>query len=525
VRPLLACLLLLAACAHAPTAPGPAPATDAAATPPAAVPPPVEDRFTPVRAAAEALLAAQGEAAWRGWTSGEMADPAVPWKGREALLDPALLVQLAEAVDAAPPPGRSRLERLRAFLLGEQLARAAAGPSQALAAARSAASFGWEKRTVPVRQLDTLLAGEPEAPRRKAAAEAWRAAVLKLEPLVAARDVALLRAAAERGFTSSLSLAGALRLEDAGQLAALAEATLASGDATWPGTLDALARQELGTTAARVREHDLPRLWRTSVAPEAFPADRQVADVAALLGGLGLDLSAGGRLTVDAEPRPGKLPRPLALPVEVPDQVRLSLTPLGGLDAARALLHEVGVALSLAHVQAGAAFEDRRLPPAWHTLAWGLLFEGIASDPAWLSAHGVPPEVAGREARVEAGRRVHAARAAAATVLAESARATDPDGAVARWATLGPRALGHPLDRGTPPPWRLAPDPQLRAADTLRAELLATRLSASLKALAGDQPWWRSPTAGDWLRRAWAEGGSWTLGPPAPSSTLPIPRG
>jgi hypothetical protein len=157
VRPLLACLLLLAACAHAPTAPGPAP-RDAAATQPAAVPAPVEDRFTPVRAAADGLLAAQGEAAWRGWTSGETAAPAIPWKGREALLDPALLVQLAEAVAAAPPPERSRLERLRAFLLGEQLARAAAGPSQALAAARSAASFGWEKRTVPVRQLDTLLA-------------------------------------------------------------------------------------------------------------------------------------------------------------------------------------------------------------------------------------------------------------------------------------------------------------------------------------------------------------------------------
>ncbi len=527
MRALLACLLLLAACAHAPAPahpdPASAPAAPTAAAPapgPAPGPGPV-DRFDPVRADAEALLAAQGEAAWRGWTSSEPADRAAIWKGREGLLDPALLPRLAEAISSAPAPERGRLERLRAFVLGEQLARAAAEPTRALAAARSAASFAWEKRTIPVRQLQPLLAGEPEAPRRKAAAEAWRASVLKLEKLASARDAALLRAGAERGFTGSLALAGALRLDDPDRLAALAEATLAAGDAAWPATLDGLARLELGSTAARLREYDLPRLFRTTAEPGVFPAERLVPDLVALLAGLGLDLSAGGRLTVDAAPRPGKIPRPLAVPVAVPDQVRLALTPLAGLDAARAALHEVGVALSLAHVTPSAPFEDRRLPPAWLSEAWGLLFEEIAADPAWLRARGLAAEPAGREARVAAARRTHATRVAAAQVLIEVARARDPAGAAARWAALGPRALGHPLERGEPPPWRLEPDPLLRAADALRAAVLAGQLSASLSALAGDGPWWRSPAAGDWLRRAWAGGGGWSPGPPAPPATAP----
>jgi hypothetical protein len=269
----------------------------------------------------------------------------------------------------------------------------------------------------------------------------------------------------------------------------------------------------------------MPRLFRTSADPGAFPADRLVADVAAVLAGLGLDLSAGGRLTVDAAPRPGKIPRPLAVPVEVPGQIRLSLTPLAGLDATRALLHQAGVGLSLAHVAAGAPFEDRRLPPAWHTEAWGLLFEEIASDPEWLRARGVSREAAEREAKLSAGRRIHATRVAAATVLTETARARDPAGSAARWARLGPRALGHPLDRGEPAPWRLDPDPLLRGADTLRAHLLAGRLAASLTALAGDRPWWRSRAAGDWLRQAWARGGGWVAEPattgPEHSSTPP----
>jgi hypothetical protein len=433
--------------------------------------------------------------------------------------------RLGEAAAAATPPERARLERLRAFLLGEQLARAAAGPAQALAAARAAASFDWERRHVPLRQLQALLAGEPEGPRRKAAAEAWRGAVLKLEKLTVARDAALLAAGAERGLGSTLALAGALRLEDPERLAALAERTLATDDATWPGTLDALARGELGMSGARLREHDLPRLFRTTTDPKAFPADRLLAEVGTLVAGLGLELSAGGRLTLDAALRPGKIPRPLAVPIEVPGEIRLALTPLDGLDAVRALLHEVGVALSLASVSPAAPLEDRRLPPAWHTQAWGLLFEGIASDPDWLRARGLSAEAVQREARVETGRRLHATRSAAATVLIEVARGQAPATAAARWAELGPRALGHPLDRGEPPPWRLEPDPLLRAADTLRAHLVAGQLAAALSSLAGERRWWRSPEAGQWLRRAWWSGGGWAPEPAAPSPPAPVAPG
>jgi hypothetical protein len=496
-----------------------------AATPPTSPGAPVEvtDRFSPVRAAADSLLRAQGEAAWRAWTSGEPADLTEPWKGHEAVLDPDLLALLGESIASAPAPERARMERLRAFLLGEQLAHAAAEPAQALAGARSAAGFAWEKRNLPLRQLPALLAGEPEATRRKAAAEAWQAAALKLEPMAAARDAAVLRAGAERGLGTSLELAGVLRLEDPDRLAALAEATLAEGDAAWPATLEALARRELGYGTSRLREYDLPRLFRTTADPKAFPADRLVPGIAALLADLGLDLSAEGRLTVDAGLRPGKIPRPLAVPVEVPAQVRLSLTPLAGLDAVRALLHQVGVGLSLAHVAPAAPLEDRRLPPAWQTQAWGIHFEGIASDPAWLRARGLSPEAAEREATVRAGQRLHALRSAAATVSIEVARGREPGAAAARWAELGPRALGHPLDRAEPLPWRLEPDPLLRSADTLRAHLLAGQLAATLTVLAGDRPWWRSPAAGEWLRRAWSGGGGWVLGSAGPSPSPPPP--
>jgi hypothetical protein len=50
---------------------------------------------------------------------------------------------------------------------------------------------------------------------------------------------------------------------------------------------------------------------------------------------------------------------------------------------------------------------------------------------------------------------------------------------------------------------------------------LADQLAASLQRLAGDRPWWRSPAAGDWLRRAWASGGGWVPEPPGHASSPP----
>jgi hypothetical protein len=497
----------------APAVPSSPPAGGApAATPGAAGPvagqpaaPAAPDPLADLRDGVEGLLSAQGELAWRGWTAGEPVDPAAAWPGRELLLAPEALARLAEARAVAPEPDRAGLDRLGAFLLGEQLARATAEPSQALAAARAATTFSWERRSVPLRQLPALLAAEPEAPRRQALCAAHAAAARKLLPLMAARDSAVALAAGRLGHPSSLALAGTLRGERPEVLAALAEATLARTDATWRALLDALARKELLTTVDRLRERDLPRLLRTTAPPGAFPASGLLGDAEAVLGGLGLDLPAGGHLTIDAAPRPGKLPRPLAVPVRLPEDVRLSVAPVAGLDAARALFHELGVAQAAARCAEGPV-EDRRLGSAALAEAWGTLLASVTASPDWLAAHGLEPEAVRREVRTAAARRLHAVRQAAARVLIEVARARAPAGLQATAGAIGARAMGHPLDATDPLPWVLEPDPLLRSAEALQAALLAAQVEAHLEAAAGG-PWWRSRASGVWLALAWSQGG------------------
>ena len=503
---LLAALGALSACAHGQATDRTA-ATPAAAVPaPAALPPaptPARDDLADLDSAVDAALTAQGEALWRTWTGGEPLDAAAAWSTREWALSPETQSRLDAALVAASPEERPSILRLRGFLAGERLARATAGPARTLAAARATAAVTWEKRSVPLRQVPALLAAEKEAPRRKALADARAGALARLKPLVQAHAAAVNGAAAGLGLGGPLALAGALRGEGSEALAALAEATLARTDATWRALLDALARKELQSPSDRLRERDLPRLLRTTAPAATFPAPRLLPTAESTLAGLGLDLAAGGHLTVDAVARPGKLPRPLAVPVQVPGGVRLSLAPVAGLDAVRALLHELGTAQAAAHAAASTA-SDRRLVAPAVIEAWGLLLEEVAATPGWLETQGLTPEAARREARVAAARRLHAAREAAARVLVEIARVRDPAGLPALWAALGPRALGHPIDRGEAPPGAHLPDPLLEAAETLRAHLLTAQVELHLQSL-GD-PWWRSARAGAWLRAAWAEG-------------------
>jgi hypothetical protein len=494
--PLLAVAALLASCAHRDPQPG---------TPPAPPARSADDPLTRVRDQVDALLRAQGEAYWKAFTEGQAVDLAATWTGRESLLAPETLTAVAAERDRATGEERRALRHLHAFLAGEQLARATTDAAARAAAARGTATVRWGGREVADRQVATLLANEPDASRRQQLAAAQAAAAEKWLPLVDARSRALEEAARALGYAGTLALAAELRGELPDTLAALAESALARTDGVYRELVTDLAQRRLGLPLERVRTRDAPRLLRSAAEPGAFPAERQQDDLAATLRGLGIDLGDQRNLVVDAAPKPDKVPRPIALPVEVPRSVRLSFAPVAGVDAMRALLHEAGAAEFWAHVRT-PVLEFRRLGPAAIPETWAQLLEALAGDPLWLSERGLEGEALRDEVRAAAARRLHATREAAARVIFEIARARDPAAAAAGWPALAERAFLHPADENAPPPWRTDPDPLLRAAEALRARLLAARAEVFLAERAGAPAWWRSKRAGEWLKTTWAAG-------------------
>lgn len=497
--PLPVLLLVLLSCAHG--APSPEARAPAPAAPPAASePPPATHALEEVRAGAEAVLRAQAEAYWRAFSEGVPASPAAAWEGHEGLLSDATLSALAAAARAERPEARRSAAHLRAWVLGERLARDAAAPLGALERARAEATFQRGGHDVPLAEATSLLAAEPEPARRRELGDAAAAAARGLLPATEARDRALDDAARALGFPSLAALAGELRGEPPPALGALAEGVLARTDATWKALLAELATRA-GMAPDAVRAADLPRLLRSVAPSRDFPAARQLEAAGALAAGLGLPLADQPNLRIDAATHPKKLPQSVALPVDPPRDVRLSAAPAAGLAPLRALLHELGAAEYYAHVGAGPV-ELRRLGSPSIPATWALLLEEVAGAPEWLAGRGLAEPLVRAEASAAAARRLLRAREAAGRVLATLGRAAAPDAEVA----LVARVLGVPAEEPDALPWRVDPDPLLRSAEALRAELLTAQVETFLAKKAGGPAWWTSPAAGAWLRQAWAEG-------------------
>jgi len=452
-----------------------------------------------VRADADAVLRAEAEAYWRLFTSGEPIDPAVPWRGREELLsDRALSV----ARSARQAGGNDRpAAYLVAWLVGERLAHDAADALRDAARAREEAHLVFADHEIPLRAVPSLLSEERDREKRRALSRVAASAARQIVPLVDRGEDRVISAARDLGYPSSLALATELRGAPAPLLTTLAEGVLSQTEPAWQALLASLARAE-GLDPTEVRGRDLPFLLRTRVPPRLFPAGAHLTLGSALLAGVGIELARQANLRLAPEPHPGGPPHSIALAVDPPGDVRLAVAPIAGLDATRAALHELGAAEYWAHLREGP-MELRRLGPASVPEAWALLFEEVTGAPAFLVAQGVPDAQARAEARLAAARRIFRARDRAARLLAALARAQDrSSGAEGR---LFARAAGCPAEPEDGLSFRLEPDPLLRAAEGLRAELLAAQLEARLAREAGGPAWWRAAAAGAWLVRAWPD--------------------
>jgi len=285
------------------------------------------------------------------------------------------------------------------------------------------------------------------------------------------------------------------------------------------------AQRNLGVTVDRLRRADLPRLVRSAAADSHFPPGKGWTSAQAALTAVGVDLS---KVRVDADPSPSKAARPLALLVDPPADVRLSVRPTGGFEEQRAMLHEAARA-------AGAAASD---VPRWELAQLGAgsaaegvaqLFEELAGDPAWLREQtALRGEPLDDLVHTQATRRLLATRRAAAMVLFEVGRHQGPATAEANAALyrqLLRRATFAAFSDDDAGRWALEADGWLRAATQLQGALLAAQLQQALEKKPGDgssaaggsdgkpapEPhWWHDAEAGGTLRKIWTDGRSGT---------------
>jgi hypothetical protein len=452
-----------------------------------------------------ALLRAEGELLWTRWTTGSGPLPA------SALAEHPRLLQ-RESIDtvSAAAARSSGSDAVALGLLSQQLAtlavsREAGAEIDALERARSQLAFpapGETRATLGERDLDRLLRDEANAQKRTALAQAEAKVAQTLAPLAIARDAAVDKAIAALGLQSWAAVQERAHGIPLADLARLAESTLDATEQMGARAVSTASVRNLGITADRLRRADLPRLARTALADPQFTPGKAWPTVRDVLALVGAPPPPG--LRVDAEPSPSKGARPLALLVDPPADVRLSLRPAGGFEEQRATLHEGARAVGGTLIDV-PRWELAQLGDGCAAEAVALLFESLAGHPEWLRAttqlRGEPLD---DMVHTEATRRLLVARRAAALVLFEIRRREGPgtpESQAALYRGLLQRALFVVLTDDDAGRWALEAESSMRSVTPLVAAVLAAQLEQSFGA-----SWWTTPRPA--LKQIWAGGRS-----------------
>jgi len=384
MRTAIALALLLAACRSAPqTQPPRADKPDAA----------IQDNAAYVRALREeyrALGRIQAVLRWYVSTQGESSLNQLTYIGHDRLFRRSAL----EAIETARQAGglaaneALALQFLRRTLTGEIVALATARFDDEYDDAEASASveLPWREKPVAYRDLQNLIAQEPDAQRRRMAFAAMSAVrVKKLNPILERKEEAAQQAARETGYPDYVALSEELRQVKLDALLASGVAYVKATDAVFRATLDRVAREELGIPREQLRVPDMGRLYKAPRLAQFFDKALEIEVLEAFLSGIGLDLktAAGTSVQVDDSLHPKKRPRAFVEPVDAPRDVRLSVKPTGGLDDYETLFHEAGHAVHFASSTI-APKELIDLGYGAPTEAFGEFFRHAFSDPRWL---------------------------------------------------------------------------------------------------------------------------------------------
>jgi len=351
------------------------------------------DPLASVRAESRALVLIQQTLQWYTATVGETSIQAETYLGHDRLFSRETIARVRKAAQA---PGISADERrareyLQAYLAGEFLSQSTAvfDDRAQNAALQATVRLPWTKDPVPYKQLDLLIAEEKDAGRR-AEIDRARAEIARtvLNPILAEKEATAQRLARQLGYRSYVELSEESRRVQLRPFMVEGKRFLDATDALFRQLLEEVSQRELGMPASQLRRSDFSRLFKGPRLERFFPADIALPSFTAFLGGMGLDFKtvAGTQVRVDDSLHPLKEPRAACWGIRVPEDVRINVKPLPGLDSLGVFFHEGGHAVLFANTTS-KVWEFQQLGPLVFTEGLGEVFRYSWADPIWLKRY------------------------------------------------------------------------------------------------------------------------------------------
>jgi len=456
---------------------------------------------------ARKLLIRQSELAWRNWVYGDPLDIAATYQGHETLFSTETALSVRRLEDLTSDPERKlALRFFRVYLSSEVVARAVAPINDGVANVEADATFvGPDGAEHPYRELERLTANARDHRARVALYDAADSVVKKLNVLLLQKEAVTQATLATLGYASYSALGEDIRQVKLSTLGETASSVLDETDALYRTAMNAELRAELGLPLAEARRADISRFNRSADLDTHFPADKMMDRLRGTLAGLGFDLTKQKNIRVDDAPLPKKNSRAVCFNIVVPDDIRLSLKPLGGVTDYKALFHEAGHAEHYANTRT-PVFELQQLGDSAPTEAYAFVLESLLDNPLWLSEHaGLSGKQLDGYVRGAATKKLYLLRRYAGKLLYEIAWHDGGKDPAKLYQTALQRAYAFPVTDSDADRYLVDHDDFFYAADYFRAWFLAAQIQEHLEKQFGAR-WWASAEAGKFLAELWSYG-------------------
>lgn len=462
-----------------------------------------KQKLDQLRAEARDLIKAQMELSWKRRTTGEKVDVAATYRDHGELfsLDSLLLTSRGIA-DARHPARRRALIYFRNYLYREMLNMRVAEQNDEINRRLTAARFEYRGKQYPYFEHRRLLTEEADyAARGRIAADLEPILKDVDEPLVAKQET-LRRLSRELGAENYLNMAERLRGLDLPGFSQLCKQFLADTEQDYRTLLAAVSLSRLQLPVEHLRRCDFPRLFDTDEFDKYFRKDKMLTVLELFLGEMGLSLNG---IQVEDSDRPQKNPRAACYAMTVPDDIRLTFRPLGGVENYLGLWHEMGHALHFANTRY-STWEFQQLGDFATVDAFSFLLDGLLENPQFVEAYlGLSDRDLKRYTALMTLRKLAMIRAQCGEFLYELELHAGVENPRERYEYWMEQAYGVELEPSDTARYLLAVEDFLAGADYLRAWMLAAMLEDQLVKRFGDR-WFNSKDAGKYLLALWRTG-------------------
>lgn len=443
------------------------------------------------------------------------------------LFAPDSIAQLKSLLDETDDYYESRsasLRRLLMFSIDQFLAASVKELTEKISEYETDATIEWHPNRVTFNDSAVILTTEPNRDLRRAVYERRRSVIsasndLRAERLnkmhAAARKIAAsIDPQASRngsngagGCESYLKLYEQLFGLDCRELATQARRLLDQTQSVYTSRLADALKNRLGIDCDEAERHDALYFLHVTHYDDCFPSDDLFRIYKETMAGLGICVDNQKNIEIDSEPRPNKTARAFCAPINVPDQIKLVIRPIGGQTDYLTLFHEAG------HAQHyGWTSSDLR-PEFKYTFDYALsetyafLFNHLPGEPLWLGGLLGFEDSDDITKSIMLARLITVRRYAAKLLYEfELHSSVDLSNAPSLYSELQTSATGFHTDETE---FLYDLDDSFYSASYLRAWAFEVSLREYLKTRFG-AAWWTSSRAGNFLREIWETGDRYT---------------